>query len=112
MSIELSKAQVDQVMRTAGSGASFSARIQRGLANTEGIPASLAELDDSRFSRSLLTGLVLLASFPENGGYLGNGEIARDLQLNPSTSHRYITTLVEVGLLERDPTTRRYRLPQ
>ena len=55
---------------------------------------------------------MLLASFPENGGYLGNGEIARDLQLNPSTSHRYITTLVEVGLLERDPTTRRYRLPQ
>lgn len=99
-------------MRTAGNGGSFAAKIQRSIANTEALPASIAELDDSRFSRSLLTGLVLLASFPENGSYLGNGEIARNLGLNPSTSHRYITTLVEAGLLERDPATRRYRLPQ
>ncbi len=29
--------------------------------------------------------------------------------MNESTSHRYISTLVAVGLLERNPGTRHYR---
>jgi hypothetical protein len=29
-----------------------------------------------------------------------------------STTHRYISTLVEVGVLERDPASRHYRLPR
>ena len=32
--------------------------------------------------------------------------------MSPSTAHRYALTLVEVGLLERCPRTRKYRLPQ
>jgi DNA-binding IclR family transcriptional regulator len=52
----------------------------------------------------------MLASFPSDGSYLGNAEIARMLEMNPSTTHRYVSTLVAVGLLERDPATRRYRL--
>jgi DNA-binding IclR family transcriptional regulator len=31
--------------------------------------------------------------------------------MSPSTAHRYAFTLVELGLLERSPTTRKYRLP-
>jgi len=68
------------------------------------------QLEDSRLSRSLLAGLLMLASFPTDGSYLGNAEIARMLDMNPSTTHRYVSTLVAVGLLERDPSTRRYRL--
>jgi DNA-binding IclR family transcriptional regulator len=30
--------------------------------------------------------------------------------MNPSTTHRYLATLVAVGLLEQDPHTREYRL--
>jgi DNA-binding IclR family transcriptional regulator len=32
--------------------------------------------------------------------------------MNPTTTHRYLSTLVAVGLVERDPGTRRYRLAQ
>lgn len=69
-------------------------------------------LDDSRLSRSLLAGLLLLATFPTDRDYLGNSEIARMLGMNPSTTHRYLSTLVAVGLVERDPETRRYRLSE
>ena len=34
------------------------------------------------------------------------------LDMNPSTAHRYLSTLLAVGLLERNPDTRRYRLAQ
>jgi DNA-binding IclR family transcriptional regulator len=37
-------------------------------------------------------------------------EVAHELNINGSTSHRYISTLVMAGLLERDPISREYRL--
>jgi len=58
---------------------------------------------------------------PGRGGDLANrlaarlGETWRDtsqLGMSPSTKHRYMTTLSAVGLLEQDPRTRRYRLPE
>jgi DNA-binding IclR family transcriptional regulator len=30
--------------------------------------------------------------------------------MGASTTHRYVSTLLEVGLLERDPVSREYRL--
>ena len=54
----------------------------------------------------------MLAVFPVDGSYLGNADLARMLGMNQSTTHRYLSTLVAVGLVERDPATRRYRLPQ
>jgi DNA-binding MarR family transcriptional regulator len=111
VSIELSKTQVDHVMRAAAGGASFSAVLHGGL-ETQELPDRLDVFDDSRLSQALLAGLLTFASFPGDGEYLGNGEIARRLRMNPSTTHRYITTLVEVGLLERHPSTRRYRIVQ
>jgi DNA-binding IclR family transcriptional regulator len=30
--------------------------------------------------------------------------------MNTSTTHRYVTTRLAVGLIERDPATRRYRV--
>jgi DNA-binding IclR family transcriptional regulator len=67
-------------------------------------------MEDRRLSRSLLSGLLVLSCFPSEGDYLGIAEIARMLDMNTSTTHRYVTTLLAVGLLERDPATRKYRL--
>jgi len=47
-----------------------------------------------------------------DGAERGIVELAADLRMSPSTAHRYALTLVEVGLLERCPRTRKYRLPQ
>ncbi len=116
VTIELSKAQVDQVIRAAGQGGTMSVLLSAvrdtswtlGAAFEDGeLPA---QMDDRRLSRSLLAGLLVLSCFPADGGYLGIAELARSLRMNTSTTHRYVTTLLSVGLLERDAGTRRYRL--
>lgn len=66
---------------------------------------------DPRLSRSLLRGLSILTCFGPDGGPRGIVEIAEELGMSPSTTHRYALTLVELGLLERSPTTRKYSLP-
>ncbi len=110
VSIELSPAQVDRVVRSAAEGGSMSVLLS-GLKDVREVLArEPRQMEDSRLSRSLLAGLLMLASFPADGSYLGNAEIARMLDMNPSTTHRYVSTLMAVGLLERDPATRRYRL--
>lgn len=111
MVIELSKAQVDQIIRSAAGSGGFGLALYKGL-ETQEIETSLAVLEDPRFSRSLLAGLLMLAAFRRDGGYLGNADVAQLMGMNASTTHRYISTLVEVGLLERNPSTRRYRLAQ
>jgi hypothetical protein len=65
---------------------------------------------DPRLSRSLLRGLSILTRFGPDGAPRGIVELAHDLGMSPSTAHRYAATLVELGLLERCPKTRKYRL--
>jgi IclR helix-turn-helix domain len=108
--VELSPAQVDRVIRSAADGGSMSLLLSGLRDIREVLAREPSQLEDNRLSRSLLAGLLMLASFPTDGSYLGNAEIARLLDMNPSTTHRYVSTLVAVGLLERDPSTRRYRL--
>jgi hypothetical protein len=112
--IELTRAQVDQVVRGASEGGvmsvllgagGFRARLARELGS--GWPE---QMDDHRLSRSLLLGLFVLALLPSDGGSMGVGEVAAMTGLSKSTSHRYMSTLVAVGLAERDPVTRKYRL--
>jgi DNA-binding MarR family transcriptional regulator len=110
--IELLPAQVDQVVRAAADGGSISVFLS-GLDRVRGtLEARPAQLEDPRLSRSLLSGLLLLASLPADGSYLGNAQLARTLGMNVSTVHRYLQTLLAVGLVERDAGTRRYRLTQ
>jgi Fic family protein len=109
VSIELSKLQVDRIVRGAGGNGSLSELLRRGLTPSE-LPDRLAAFSDRRLSRSLLAGLVLYSSFPRDGSSLGIKDLARRTGMNPSTTHRYVTTLVEVGLLERHPKSRLYRL--
>jgi hypothetical protein len=110
--IELIPSQVERVVRAAADGGSISVLLS-GLERVRGTLATRpAQLQDPRLSRSLLAGLLLVASLPGDGSYLGNAQLARLLGMNVSTVHRYLQTLVAVGLVERDPGTRRYRLAQ
>jgi IclR helix-turn-helix domain len=116
VTIELSKAQVDKVVRAASKGGTMSVLLSAlkdpnwTLALDSSKWTYPVQMDDRRLSRSLLWGLLVLSCFPVDGGYLGIAELARVLDMNTSTTHRYVTTLLAVGLLERDSTTRRYRL--
>jgi DNA-binding IclR family transcriptional regulator len=67
-------------------------------------------MEDRALSHSLLIGLQVLTCFPLDGTERGVADIARQLGMNNSTVHRYMTTLMRVGLLERDPYSRWYRL--
>jgi hypothetical protein len=133
ISITLSPAQVDDVVREASQGRapSVSTLISKllaaplaadGDASTEPLsPDPQArepifggylphDTKDPRLSRSLLRGLSILTCFGPDGRERGIVELAGDLGMSPSTAHRYALTLVELGLLERCPKTRKYRL--
>jgi hypothetical protein len=137
ITITLSPTQVDDIVRAAARGRAPSistliadslaapvARTANGSPPSENAEAptvrgSLAargympsETTDARLSRSLLRGLSLLTGFGPDGEQRGIVELAEDLGMSPSTAHRYALTLVELGLLERCPRTRKYRLPQ
>jgi DNA-binding MarR family transcriptional regulator len=108
--IELSAAQVNKIVRAASDGGSMSILFS-GLADMRALlAAGPDQLGNPRLSRSLLAGLLMLASFPGDGSYLSITKLARMLDLSPSTTHRYVSTLLAVGLVERDPRTRQYRL--
>lgn len=115
--LALSRGQIAMVLRAADASGAPSTLLS-GLDGGEGSPLSasvdelltLADADERRLSRSLLSGLLVLACFPRDGAQLGVAELARRLDMSPSATHRYISTLVAAELLERDPQTRRYRL--
>jgi hypothetical protein len=111
ISITLSPGQIEEIVRAADPGRApgFAALISAALgrADEAGIPA----YEDRRLSRSLLRGLAILTCFGPDEPTLGLMEIADRLQISASTIHRYVITLVEVGLLEQSPKTRKYSLP-
>jgi len=108
ISIELSQAQINRVLREAAEDDGFLGLLG-GLEAIDIHPSS-AQLDDPRLSRSLLRGLMVLAFIAADGTGRSVTDVANELDLGVSTTHRYISTLVEVGLLERDPVSRQYRL--
>lgn len=130
ISIKLSPTQVHDVVRAASQSRapSISMLIADALnapvaprnGKRSGKPTAVSRLAgympigavDPRLSRSLLRGLSILTCFGPNGDTRGIVEIAEELSMSPSTTHRYALTLVELGLLERCPTTRKYRLPE
>ena len=110
ITIELTRAQIDQVVRTSADGNSVASALH-GLADKDLASNYEALAASPRLSRSLLLGLLVLACFPTDGGGLAVTDVAVRLGLSPSTTHRYMTTLVAFGLLVQDPATRKYRLP-
>jgi IclR family pca regulon transcriptional regulator len=61
-------------------------------------------------SQSLERGLSILSSFNSDRPLIGVSELSRDLELSRSTTHRYIATLAQLGYLQQDPDSKRYRL--
>ncbi len=115
--LQLSRSQVAMILRAADASGAPSTLLS-GLDNVADSSLStdvdellkLVEADERRMSRSLLSGLLVLACFPPDDSQLGVAQLARRLNMSPSATHRYISTLLAASLLERDPETRRYRL--
>ncbi|MFC1882881.1 IclR family transcriptional regulator [Thermodesulfobacteriota bacterium] len=61
------------------------------------------------FSKSLDKGLKILALFNRETPVLTQSEIATTLDLNRTSTYRYINTLVELGYLEKDAKTKEIR---
>ena len=70
----------------------------------------LQEMNSSGFSQSLERGLAVLSAFRPDRPALGISELARELGLTRSTTHRYVATLASLRYLEQEASTRRYRL--
>jgi hypothetical protein len=118
VSLELTQAQVEAIVRaTADSHGPSLNLLLSGLITEQAISEGsledkyYAELESGRLSHSLFRGLLILALFISGEEGRGVVEVARQLGLSPSTTHRYMTTLVAFGLLVQDPATRKYRLP-
>ena len=61
-------------------------------------------------SQSLERGLAILSSFSSGRQLIGVSELARELALTRSTTHRYVATLARLGYLQQDADTRKYSL--
>jgi IclR family transcriptional regulator, pca regulon regulatory protein len=61
------------------------------------------------FVRALAQGLAVLEQFDAAGGALSLMEVSRGLGCTKATAFRHLATLVELGYLEVDAPTRRYR---
>jgi IclR family transcriptional regulator, pca regulon regulatory protein len=61
-------------------------------------------------SQSLERGLAVLCVFTPDRPALGISELARELALTRSTTHRYVATLASLGFLDQDASTGKYRL--
>jgi hypothetical protein len=68
-----------------------------------------AAMDSAQISRSTLRALLVFAAFPADGTYRSLTEVSKEVGYTPSTTHRYTSTWLAIGLLEQDPLSRRYR---
>jgi len=73
------------------------------FAPDEGPAWSIPSLREPRFSQSLERGLAILGCFTPERPVLGIADIADELGMSRSTTHRYVITLVALGYLERRP---------
>lgn len=70
---------------------------------------SVPSLREPRYSQSLERGLAILTTFTAARPVLGIADIADELGMSRSTTHRYVITLLELGYLEQGA-SRKYRL--
>jgi IclR helix-turn-helix domain len=114
--IQLSEEQVDRVIVSTAAVESaeqtlselIGGQSKRSGTTTQWLFSTL--MDDRSLSHSLLIGLEVLTCFPLDGTERGVAEVAKQLGMNNSTVHRYMSTLMRVGLLEQNSYTRLYRL--
>lgn len=125
IAIALSQAQIEQVIRSAGlarngtmsslliaaldNGYEHNGDGPRGLLHDAAQLALSGALNDPQLSQSLLRGLAILSCFGPERPWRAIIDLAKELEMSPSTTHRYVKTLRVIGLLEQNPTTREYR---
>jgi len=130
ISITLSPMQIEQVMRAAGQNRNGTVSNlllaaldnaykptnggKRTTTKTKSLQKATQEaledaLTDPQLSQSLLRGLAILSSYGPDRPWRAIIDLASQLGMSPSTTHRYVKTLRAVGLLEQNPTTREYR---
>jgi IclR family KDG regulon transcriptional repressor len=68
------------------------------------------QMVDEQPSKTLARGLWVLEAFNADKPSWGIRELSRELNTNPATLHRLMTTLCNFGYLEQDPETERYSL--
>lgn len=115
--VRLTAQQVAQIVRDShGSGATnFVALLAGHIARHEIPPIHVWEQrgreagGTSQVSSSLVKGLLVLAALSD-GEPTSVTDLATALEMKPSTTHRYMNTLLTLGLLQQDPKTRLYRL--
>ena len=109
VTITLTESQVARIVREV-TGESGILALPAGLDELSRLRGTLQPLlDDAAYSRSTLRALLVLGAFPADGEERELTDVARQLDLSPSTTHRYIGTWMAVGLLEQHPRSRRYR---
>ena len=74
------------------------------------VPDEGAENGEARGISVLQNGIAVLRAFTVEETLLGVSEIAAKVGLHKSTVSRILATLEQEGLVERDPSTRRFRL--
>jgi hypothetical protein len=111
VTLTLTRSQVAEIVRqvTPKTQGVF-AQMLRVVASERFIEEARVFEDNPRLSRSLLTGLVVLSAFAHSRGPVGIKTLARTLDLNTSTTHRYVQTLLAVGFIVQDPGSRRYTI--
>ena len=127
IAIALSPTQIEQVIRSVGQvrEGAVSSLLIAALDNAHHSPeedggahGSLHEatqlaladaLNDPQLSQSLLRGLSILSCYGPERPWRAIIDLAKELNMSPSTTHRYVKTLRAIGLLEQNPMTREYR---
>jgi hypothetical protein len=112
VAIRLSRAQIAHVVRVAAGGSTLGVALA-GEIDMRALRGILEPLmDDVSLSRSTYRALLVLHAFPINGDKREVTDVARQLKLSPSTTHRYARTWEAIGLLEQDAASRQYgRIP-
>lgn len=109
VTISLTSTQVSQVVRHASGRTGLSSMLA-DIEDPQALHDAVAPLlDDDAYSRSTLRALLVLAAFDPDGSERELTDVARQLDLSPSTAHRYVGTWMALGLLEQEPVSRRYR---
>jgi hypothetical protein len=113
VTISLTDSQVARVMREASGPLGFAPAFSSAMGDPKTLASAVSPfLSDHGYSRSVLRALLVLAAFPTDGRERELTAVAEQLSLSASTTHRYLRTWTAVGMLERDPDTRRYRRAQ
>jgi DNA-binding IclR family transcriptional regulator len=94
---------------TQGAGQPGVRRKRRPRPRVEAPKPRITADPDPRKSRSLEYGVAILEAFSHERQALGIADLADILEISRSTTHRYASTLVELGSLEQDK-KRKYRL--